>query len=675
MKVSLNWLNDYVATDLTTEQVAETLSNVGFPCEGIERLGDDAVIDVEITSNRGDCLGHIGVARELAAATGRELRLPTVEAAESDRDVTDFAAVEILEPELCGRYTARVIEGVRVGPSPHWVVKRLEAVGMRSINNVVDATNYAMMETGQPPHAFDYARIADGKIIVRKARQGERIVSIDGTDCQLQPEMLVIADAKGPVAVAGVMGGLHTEVSDQTATVLLEDAYFDPVSVRTTSRRLALPSEAAFRFERAVDIEMIDWASRRTAQLIAQLAGGRVAKGVVDVYPKKSQAKKLTLRLAWLNKLVGVEIAPEHVVRILAALSFQPHLQDGLVLCTVPSWRRNDVCREIDLIEEVARVHGYGKIPTERKISIEVVPAGRRENLADSIRTFLNGCGFYEAITVGFVDEGTASLFADSGSTGHLSVRDEAGKTVNLLRQTLIGSLLAVLKTNYNAKNRPCRLFEIADTFVPQPSRAATGCLPREEAKLTLVSDADFRDVRGVIEGLVKSVRPGTEVICEPAELVWAQAGARIMADGSVIGTVGVVSKAVKEKFDFTDVMPVAAEVDFESLLALAGRAVQLKPIPRFPAIQRDLSLIVDEGVRWVQIESAIRAKSPEELEDIQFVEIYRGKGIPSGKKSVTLSLRFRDEDGTLTHEVVDGFQNAIVQSLAESVSAELRTI
>ena len=248
MKISLNWLKDYIDTGLEGEQIAAILSDLGFPCEGIERLADGVVLDVEVTSNRGDCLSHIGVARELAAATGKELHLPQIEGAELEKDASEFAQVEICEPDLCGRYTARIIEGVNVGPAPDWMARRLEAVGMRSVNNVVDATNYAMLETGQPPHAFDYATLREGKIIVRKAIPGEQIVSIDGTKCELTDDMLVIADAKRPVAIAGVMGGLETEVGDATKTVLLEDAHFDPVCVRTTSRRLALPSEAAFRF-------------------------------------------------------------------------------------------------------------------------------------------------------------------------------------------------------------------------------------------------------------------------------------------------------------------------------------------------------------------------------------------------------------------------------------------
>jgi len=685
MKILLNWLSDYIETGLGADQIAEILSDLGFPCEGMEHLDDDVVIDVEITSNRGDCLGYIGIARELTAATGKELKMPAVELDELDKDVTEFADVEIVEPDLCGRYTARIIDGIKVAPSPDWLRKRLEAVGLRSVNNVVDATNYAMMETGQPPHAFDYAKINDGKIIVRKTIAGERLTSIDGTQCDLNTDMLVIADAQGPVAVAGVMGGLDTEVSETTTTILLEDAHFDPVSVRTTSRRLALPSEAAFRFERTVDIEMVDWASKRTAQLITQVAGGKVAKGVVDIYPKKPEQKKVTLRLSRLSRLLGIEVPCEEVMRILSALSFKPQSKDDLIVCSVPSWR-SDVYREVDLIEEVARVYGYNKVPTERKIKIEVMPVDTRQKLIESLGTYLNGCGFYETINVGFVDNSIAELFTKTGVKEHLAVKDVSRKMVrqahhpehgrrsaNLLRRTLIGSLLGVLKTNLNAKNLPCRIFEIADTFVPTPEQG--GKLPIQKTELALACDSDFRDLRGVIEGLVKSIDRDAQIIFAPADLLWAQTGAQIIVNSQTIGTAGIVSQAVEEKFDFKDLSPCAAELEFGQLLTLQRGAVKVKPLPRFPAIQRDLSIIVEENIRWSDIIEAVENKSPNELEDVQFVGIYHGKGIPSGQKSVTLSLRFRDEDGTLTHQRVDNFEADIVEGLAKSVRAELRTV
>ena len=671
MKISLNWLNDYIEAGHSADQIADILSDLGFPYEGIEHLDDDCVIDIEVSSNRGDCLSHIGIARELAAAIGTELKLPAVGLDESEKDVSDFAAVEIAEPALCGRYTARIIEGVKVAPSPDWLTKRLEAVGMRSVNNVVDATNYVMLETGQPSHAFDYGKIAQGKIVVRKALAGETLISIDGTRCELASDMLIIADAEKSVAVAGVMGGADTEVSEQTTTILLEDAYFDPASVRMTSRKLALPSEASFRFERIVDIEKIDWASKRTAQLITQLAGGKVAKGVVDIYPGKREQKKVTMRLSRLNKLLGIEVPSDEVAKIFSRLSFQPQRKDDLLVCLVPSWR-SDIYREVDLIEEVARVYGYCQIPTESKISIEVTPVDARQKSAAAVGTYLNGCGFYETINVTFVDNSVAQLFTDIDFKEHLAVKDVSRKSANLLRQTLITSLLGVLKTNLNAKNSPCRIFEIADTFVPT---GKAGTLPTEKTKLALVCDSDFRDLRGVVEGLINSIDRNAQAVFTSADLLWAEVGAQILVNGEVFGTAGVVSKKVRDKFDFKDLAPCAAEMDFELLAALKKGPIKVRPIPKFPAIERDLSIIVDENITWADIVKAVNRKPPDQLEEVQFVGIYRGKAITSGKKSVTLSLRFRDEDGTLTHDTVDGFEADIVAELAESTASQLRTL
>ncbi len=666
----MDWLSDYVEIDKSAEAVAEILSDIGLNCEGIEEASGDTVIDLEVTSNRGDCLGHIGVARELAVATGKELMLPAIELPKSDKDVSEAVQVEIAEPELCGRYTARVIEGVKVGPSPGWMRKRLEAVGVRCVNNVVDATNYAMMETGQPPHAFDHEKISGGKIIVRTAKQGERIVSIDESVCELNTDMLVIADADKPVALAGVMGGVESEISDATETILLEDAHFDPVTVRTTSRRLALPSDSAFRFERVVDIEKIDWASRRTAQLITQVAGGAVLNGVVDVYPGKQEAKIVTMRLVRLCKLLGVKISVEEVIKILSGLGFQPVLEkDDCFRCTVPSWR-SDICREVDLIEEVARVHGYDKIPTEKKINIEVARIDERQKLAERIGTFLNGCGFYEAVNVTFVDESEAGLFTEDGTKKHLTVRDVSRKSSNLLRQTLIGSLLNCLKTNYNARNTPCNIYELATTFTPSKDKQ-----PIEKMKLALVCDGDFRELRGAVESLAKSINADVRIDFRPVEVCWAQTGAAITSNGDCLGRAGIVSQNVLDSLSLKNVTPCAAELEFDVLLKLAAGEVKVKPIPKFPAIERDLSVIVDESVSWSDISDAVKTKTSSALEEIKFVGIYRGDPIAAGKKSLTLALRFRDEDGTLTHEKVDKFEQEILAQITKAVKGEIRKI
>jgi phenylalanyl-tRNA synthetase beta chain len=669
MKVLLSWLKDYVDIELSAQEVAEILSNRGFPYEGIEQLDNDAVIDVEVTSNRGDCLGYIGIARELATATGKELKLPKVELAESSKPASEFASVEIREPELCQRYTARIIEGVKVGPTPDWMRNRLEAIGMRSVNNVVDATNYAMMETGQPPHAFDYKRLFGGKIIVRKAEAGEQIISIDGSKCELTTDMLVIADATYPVAVAGVMGGLDTEVNDATTTVLLEDAFFSPVSVRTTSRDLSLPSEAAFRFCRIVDIENIDWASKRTAQLMIQVSGGKAAKGVIDAYPGKPKPKQATLRLSRLKKLLGIEVPSDKVIQILTRLGFGPKQNGDQITCSVPTWR-SDVYREADLIEEVARVYGYDKIPTENAITIEVSPTDTRKKTIDAIGTYLTGCGFYETVTISFIDKRDAELFAQTEDKRHLSVKDVTRTGTNLLRQSVLPSLFGVIKTNHNVGNTPCRLFEIADTYIP----AEAGKLPVEKTRLTITCDSDFRDIKGVVDGLLKTVAADAVVKFEPAEINWSQAGVKITANNKQVGVVGMASQQVLDRFDFKNTTICGAELDLEQLLALRAGSIKVKQLPKFPAVKRDLSLILNEDVVWADIESAVHRKAPAELEELQFVDIFRGKNIPQGKKSVTLSLWFRDADGTLTHEAVDRFQANILKSLTESLGAELRT-
>ncbi len=673
MKISLDWLRDYVETDLSADEIGDILSNLGFPIEGTEPVGDDTMLDVEITSNRGDCLGHIGIARELAAATGTELKIPAINLAESDKDVQSMVQVKIHEPTLCNRYTARVIEGVKVGPSPKWMQKRLETIGVRSVNNIVDVTNYVMMETGQPTHAFEYDEIGGQTIIVRKAANGEELISIDETQCKLNDSMLVIADEKNPVAMAGVMGGLDSEVSKATTTVLLEAAHFEPVTIRGTARKLVLQSEASFRFERHVDTENIDWASARCAQLMAEVSGGTVAKSIVDVWPEKRQRDTITMRPSRMKALLGIDIPHAKVLSIFTALGFKPEEKnDDLIVCTPPSWR-HDLYREADLIEEVARCYGYDNSPVEPKIRIEVAPPNLREKTAGKIRSFLNGAGFYESINISFVDARTAGRFCEQTPEQHLSVADVSQKNLNLLRQNLIGSLISVMQSNYNVGNRPCRMFELANTFISDTS-GKPGQLPNEHTRIGLVADDDFRMMRGVIEELVQSICLNSTLEFEPTSFKWAQTGAQILIDGEGLGIAGLLNPDTAAQFDLDKQVVTAAELDFDLLLKKAGAIPAAKAIPRFPAIVRDLSLIVDESVQWVQITSVVQDKAPAELEQIDFGGLYRGKPIPNGKKSITVSLRFRDEQGTLRHETVDGFQDAILTGLTDTLGAELRT-
>jgi phenylalanyl-tRNA synthetase beta chain len=669
MKTSLNWLKEYVSITETPQELASLLSGIGFNIESVEILADDAVIDVEVTSNRPDCLSHIGIAREIAAATGRELNLPKVKFEPVKKDIASMVSIEIAEPKLCGRYTARIIEGVKIGASPSWMVKRLEAVGLRSVNNVVDATNYAMFETGQPPHAFDYAKIRDGKIIVRLAKQNEKITSIDGTNCALQPDMLVIADPTGPVAIAGVMGGLDTEVSASTTTILLEEASFNPVVTRKTSRALNLPSEAAYRLGRGVDIEQIDWNSQRTSQLIVQVAGGKIVEGLVDAYPAKTENNKMvSMRLSRVKKVLGIEIPQQTVFDILRGLCFSPQKpENDKILCTIPTWR-GDITREIDLIEEVGRIYGYDKVNTTQKINIEVAPVDKRQQVVAKTGSYLNSCGFYESITPGFNSEAVAKLITPNAVDTHLAVRDENSKTANMLRSTLIGSLLEVFSRNVHAGNKNIRMYELANVFAKTPDSKHT-----EHTSLAAVCDGDFRIIRGAIEGAIKNISQSVKISFEPAEIFWAKTGAKILVNGNAFGFAGVIKDQILTGFDIKITNVCGAEINFNMLLDLQAEQLKAKPLPKFPSIVRDLSLIVDEPVQWSKIQEVVTSKAPAELEIINFVGIYRGKPIAQGKKSVTLSLVFRDEDGTLKHEIVDGWQKDIIAALSSAVGAELR--
>ena len=671
MKISIEWLSQYVEIKETAEEVADILSELGFPLEGIEDVDGDKVIDIEVTSNRGDCLSYIGVAREIAAVKGRKLKIPQVKLSTSDADVNSLVDVSVLDEENCARYTARVINGIKIGPAPDWMVKRLESVGIRSVNNVVDATNYAMLETGQPPHAFDFDKLTGSRIVVRPAIKGEKLVSIDETKCKLDETVLVIADENKPIAIAGVMGGLDTEISDTTTRILLEDAQFAPVSVRTTGRKLGLSSESSFRFERFVDTERIDWASQRCAQLIVEVAGGKVAKGIVDVYPGKRKVATVGMRFSRMNKLLGIEVSKDEVVKIFTNLGLGPVIAaDDLVNITVPTWR-HDLVREVDLIEEVIRSIGYGRIPVKPRLNIEVAPIDAREKAVCRMRSFLNGCGFFETVNITFVGDDLAEMFEGGCS---LSVKDESRRAASKLRANLIGSLMGVLKSNYNAGNIPCMVFELANTF-RITAEHLEGALPVERTQIGLVADCGLRQLRGVIEGIIHGFKSDAVIDIRPAQLCWAVSGGEIFVDAKPVGICGVVSADITDKLGIEANEVCAAEVDFQALLAISGGAVKVKPIPRFPAIVRDLSLILDEKVQWGDITDAIRRKAPPELAGVEFGGIYRGKPIEAGKKSVTVSLCFRDEDGTLRHEIADTFQGQILEEIKKSLGAQLRTV
>ncbi|CAA9428457.1 MAG: Phenylalanyl-tRNA synthetase beta chain, partial [uncultured Phycisphaerae bacterium] len=473
MKISLEWLSQYLPGPLDAQAAADALTHGGLPVEVIERHGDDTVLDVEVTSNRGDCLSHLGVARELAALLGRRFDDVNPAARESAAPAGSATSVRIEAPDLCPHYTARILRGVRIRPSPAWMTRRLEAVGLRPVNNVVDVTNYVMFELGQPLHAFDFDRLDGRQIVVRRAAAGEKLISLDGHERALSPDMLVIADAARPAALAGVMGGRDSEVSGATVNVLLESARFDPLAVRQAARALAMRSDSSYRFERGLDPTLPERASRRAAQLILETAGGELLAGDASAGEPDFAPKRLALRLPRLKQVLGIELPVEAVVDALRRLGLAPVLQGDRVETTVPSYRL-DLNIEVDLIEEVARVVGYDKIPIRDEIAIRLTPPDPDLSTIETIRSTLVGAGYFEAITFSFVSDALAPDFVDAadgsaapgkkGGPGGLPLprADAAVRKADAhLRPSILPGLLEAVRRNETVGTPDARLFEI----------------------------------------------------------------------------------------------------------------------------------------------------------------------------------------------------------------------
>ncbi len=665
MNISLNWLTDYVDVTLPAAELGELFTRIGLNLEGIAETDADIVLDLEVTSNRPDCLGHLGVARELATATTSEFRPPTIGELPTEGAVQDVAAIEVAEPDLCPRYTARVIRNVKVGPSPSWLRERLEAVGLRSVNNVVDVTNYILMEYAQPLHAFDLDKLDGQRIVVRRATKGEKLVSIDQTTCPLEENMLVIADATRPVAIAGIMGGLDTEVSESTTHVLIEAAQFDPLNIRKTSRKLGLSSESNYRFERGVDPVAIDEASLRACQLILDLAGGELAEGMLDAWAQPWQPGKVALRPERTNALLGIDVPADRQMDLLARLGLEPEMQDGKIVCTTLPYRK-DLTREADLIEEVARLVGYDEIPTHSQITHAVTPECQVQRLRKDVARVLNAAGYDEAMSFTFIDADEAKLL---GHDDHVDVDTLTRKTNNTLRPTLVPSLLDALKTNQDAGNGEVRLFELAAVF----PRGKGSALPAEYRQVALATTGDLQQLRGAMETLADRA-VGETLEFAPAELPGYADGAsaEVRLDGEPVGQVGIISQAVQDRYGLEKPGAVGW-VNFEALLARAGKTATYQPVPRFPASQRDLSVIVDEATTWRQLADAVAAVDQPLRESLDYVTTYRGKPVAKGKKSVTMSLTYRSESGTLRSEQVDEQVDALVGELTKRLGAELR--
>jgi len=673
MIVSKNWLADYVAPPDSVEQLTDRLTMSGLNLESVEPVANDVAIDLEVTSNRPDCLGHIGVAREVAVLFDRELKIPAANVPESGGQCADATSVNIDCPDLCHEYHARLISGIKIGPSPGWLRDHLQTVGINSVNNVVDVTNYVMLECGQPLHAFDFEKLNGGRIHVRAANKGEKIRAIDQRDYELPEGACVIADASEPVAVAGVMGGLDSEISDGTTSVLIEVASFDPISVRSTARTLKLHSPSSFRFERRVNRRNMDWASRRCCELILQVAGGTLLQGSVvagDALP--AQNDPVTLRYGQVARILGIDIPADECRTILTGLGLECVRQDETSADFIPPAWRLDLTRECDLIEEVARIHGYESIPDDATLPVVATTRTRREEAGDRIRTHLTACGFFEALTLSFVSEKEQQLVRPHGDHPVVAVNHSTRSVENQLRQSLIPSLLVCRRQNERNGTPNAELFEIARVYLS----AGDGRAERDAEPLMtgIVSGRPFAGLKGVIESLIQDLVPTSVLESVPADVPGFAAGraAQLLLNGVSLGVVGELDRAAIEALDLQSNAS-AAELNTMLLEDLFEPHRHSVPPPRFPGIDRDLNFVLAESVPWSDLEKTVRRAAGPLLRETAFGGQYRGSQLEASRKSYVLSVRFQSDDRTLTAEEVDAAVGNIVSACEEKLEARLR--
>jgi phenylalanyl-tRNA synthetase beta chain len=697
MKVLYNWLKEFVELTAAPEELRTRLSLSGTAVEALDQTAAGPMLDAELTSNRADCLGHYGIAREAAVLYSLPLKKIASQPRESSERVSTATRVQIDAPELCGRYTARVLRGVKVGPSPDWLRQRLEALGQTSINNVVDATNYVMLELGHPLHAFDMDLLAEKRIVVRRARAGEKMRTLDGIERTLTNEMCVIADAAHPVAIAGVMGGADSEIRSTSKNILLESASFDPISIRRTSKILGLRSEASMRFERGADMEMAETASCRCCEIIQQLCGGEVLSGVVDVYPGCSEEPTIILTRQEFLRVMGADVPDAEIETILAGLGFAPARSDAARSiagspdaawkCVRPSWR-GDVTREVDLIEEVARIYGVDKFPT--RLPPAKLPAARLEyaEADDRLREILIGLGYQEIITIPIVDESSDAMFRPE-TAAPARIANPLAEDASVMRSTGAVTMTRTLEWNLNHGQRNVRLFEFGKTYgwnglQPIETRVVTlgaSGLALEKGVAETERAYAFADLKGDLDQVGHltggiSWKPGGPEWLQGAHAgtISLQANRAAISERS-IGHAGQLSRRISERFKLRQ-DAFLAELELEPLCAgyKAARAVlRYKQLSRFPAVERDFSLIVADGTAFSGIEEAIRDLDIAEVSSIEAVDLFRGKNMPEGKFALLVRVKFESLQATLTEAQLTDFSSRILSALEQKLGATLR--
>jgi phenylalanyl-tRNA synthetase beta chain len=690
MLISYNWLRELTGTASNPQQLRARLTMVGLAIDAVEELNGDAVLDVEVPSNRPDCLSHVGIAREVSVIEKSKVQSPKSKVPKTEGKTADYAAVEIKDPDLCYRYAGRIVRGVKIGPSPEWLARRLAEIGQRPINNVADITNYVLHELGQPLHAFDLEKLTEHRIVVRRATAGEKLRTLDGIQRALDKEVLVIADAKEPVALAGIMGGLESEISGTTKDVLIESAYFNPDFVRRTARKLGMDTEASRRFERGADCENVLTAQTRCIELICEIAGGLATVDAIDVYPNPLPARVVDFRPARVKSLTSLKVETAEMARILLALGFvqkEGRANEALAF-VVPSWRV-DVGIEEDLVEEIARHTGYDKMASElppSNMSGEYQPAEMKRR---ALRRALTDLGFDEAINFSFIDVAhdepleMVPTLAGAGNTGFVTLENPILEDAPRMRASLLPGLLASVRNNLNHGTRDVRLFEIGRIF----ATSEVGELPYERDALGLIAtgsaleegsaqaskEIDFYDVKGALEAAADAMKLGSLSFSSATvkHLREGQAARVILRDGTVIGSIGRLSEIIAGSYKFRQPVYVA-ELDLTALLDSEQRTVQYKPLPRYPSVVRDVTLLVRRDISFSVLLEAVDSERVSDHSGTTLVGTYEGKNIPEDKRSVTLRIEYRSDEKTLRDDEVEQRHRELIDSLLQKFDAEL---
>jgi phenylalanyl-tRNA synthetase beta chain len=694
MKFTLNWLKEFVTFRAAPEKLAELLTMAGLEVESLvaqrepETNEEDWLFEIGVTPNRGDCLGIAGLAREVFALTGGRMKSPPVSPHSKSTELARRVSITIGAPQFCARYSARVVDEVRIGTSPAWMRYRLESCGIRSINNVVDITNYVMLETGQPLHAFDLERLPTRKITVRPANEIKKFVTLDGAERELAPEDLLICDGDVPVALAGVMGGMNSEVGDNTRSVLLESANFDPTTIRRTARRLGLHSEASHRFERGVDLEGTIAALDRAVYLLAQCAGGVPVSGCADRYARRPKTPVILLREERIAHLLGVRIEAHQVEKLLQSLGLETQRQARQrAIKVVSSSRRPDLTREVDLIEEVARLHGYQKIPST--LPLLRASGGKKDDRLGydrRVRCFLAGEGLVEVINLPFLSEELNRSFPGlwGGSPVPVAVQNPLVKESAEMRLSLLPGLFENLRVNLAQQAESFwayhlgKVFSLAASGETEERQCLAGLLygprPRRGLRRADGASVEFLDCKGLVEGLLDllGVRDAVRWRDESVRALHPGRTAALYYGEKRLGYLGQIHPDVGDEFGLPRF--VAFELDFEELLQYAPRRITARSLPRFPAVERDLAVVVDRAFPSQQIISWIESLGESLIKHIEVFDQYLGSPIPEGKKSLAYKISYRADDRTLTDAEVHAVHERIVQRIGDVFGAQLRS-